>query len=203
MPRLFVAILLAVVALAPGCAPSTIVTSSNVQVINTDVARKLIGAVFEVVVPVVEDAPGTKYAVPLPYDLLPFAERNQKFVGIGTAFAIAPTKFVTAAHLMPLMETGADRFYLRDAQGATYEVGRILKYSMYRDLVEFELASPMNVTPLETREDVTIGFDQEHKEMLADWSFSAPLPDSLPSLRASARRSFFEFEKARYAIFDA
>jgi hypothetical protein len=99
-----------------------------------------------------------KYKEPLPVELLPFEERNDKFTGIGTAFAVSPTRFVTAAHVIPANGTSLDRYYLRDVSGATYEIGRIIKYSQYRDIVEFELAqAPGNVVPFEPRATVDIG----------------------------------------------
>jgi serine protease Do len=120
--------------------------------------RQLAAGVFEVVVPKLEDEQGTTYAVPLPTELVPFARRSDKFAGIGTAFALSPTRFVTAAHVMPLVGSYSDRYYLRDSSGATYEVGRITKYSQTRDLAELELLTPAaSVVPLEPRTDVAIG----------------------------------------------
>jgi hypothetical protein len=114
--------------------------------------------VFQVVVPRVEDD-GVQYKEPLPVDLLPYEVRNDKFVSIGTAFAISPTHFVTAAHLfaMPL-KTSIEHYYLRNASGVPHEIGTVTKFSQYRDLVEFTLVdSPADVVPLETRKDVKIG----------------------------------------------
>ncbi len=48
---------------------------------------------FQVVVPRIEDD-GVQYKEPFPVDLLPFEERNDKFVGIGTAFAILGKLYV-------------------------------------------------------------------------------------------------------------
>ena len=54
-------------------------------------------ATFEIVMKKPEtDSLG--YEKPLPLELLPFRERNDKYVSIGTAFAIGSNRFVTAAH---------------------------------------------------------------------------------------------------------
>jgi hypothetical protein len=114
--------------------------------------------VFQVVVPRVEDD-GVKYKEPLPFDLLPYEVRNDKFVSIGTAFAISPTRFVTAAHLFAIpLKTSIEHYYLRNASGVPHEIGTVTKFSQYRDLVEFTLIdSPANVVPLDIRKDVKIG----------------------------------------------
>lgn len=111
--------------------------------------ERLSRGVFEVVSPKLEDET-VRYADPLPVGLLPFRERTSKFWSRGTAFAIAPNRFVSAAHVLPFLNTLNTHSYLRSATGATYEIGRILKYSQYRDLVEFELVSPApNVVPFD------------------------------------------------------
>jgi serine protease Do len=289
-------LLVALVAPILACVDPASATQANLGAATT---KKLAAGVFEVVVPRVEDAPGTRYTVPLPLELVPFAQRNEKFVGIATAFAISPTRFVTAAHVLPLLGGTSEHYYLRDASGGTYEVGRIVKYSQYRDLVELELLSPApNVVPLVVRDSVEVGdvvftvgnaigqgivarggvvtsrtpepvngkwsflrftapaspgnsggplvdgsgrvvgvvvqksaaenlnlavpigelavlgsdkselmlrripFAEDSKEMLADATFSAPLPDSLSALRVAAERSVIDFFKAQYAKFD-
>jgi hypothetical protein len=286
------------VALASGCAPS--LSNTGLPILPKAVSETLARGVFEVVVPAVQDTPGTRYAVPLPFDLLPYTVRTDRFQSIATAFAISRTRFVTAAHVMPLRSKISDAYFVRDASGRTYPIGQITRYSQYRDLVEFELASPAaDVEPLVTREDIAVGeavftvgnayasgivsrggalvsftpepaagawknlrftspnspgnsggplvdsegrvvgvavastpaetlnvavpireldsvstkrcdagfrgltFDEDRHEFLADWTFTAPLPDSIGSLQTAARRSFDEFYRAKAAEFDA
>jgi hypothetical protein len=134
------------------------------------------GGVFEVVVPVVQDTPGTRYVIPLPVELLPFAARKDGFSSIATAFAISPTRFVTAAHVIPLRNKLADRYFLRDAAGRTYPIGQITRYSEYRDLVEFELASAAaDVVPLVTRDDPgSHSPGRFHGRARSSWSTTLP-----------------------------
>ena len=125
-------------------------SAANVQRLNQ--------GVFQVVVPRVEDD-GITYKEPLPYDLLPFDQRHDKFVGVGTAFAISPWRFVTAAHLFAApFGTLIQHYYVRNSTGVPHEIGSITKYSQYRDLVEFTLLdAPTNVVPLEVRGNPMIG----------------------------------------------
>jgi len=69
-------------------------------VLSSETNRDLSRGVFEVVVPKIENET-VEYKQPLPVELLPFDQRNDKFIGVGTAFAISPTRFVTAAHVLP------------------------------------------------------------------------------------------------------
>jgi hypothetical protein len=111
--------------------------------------------VFELVVPMPDDGT-TTYKTPLPFDLLPLSRRGQKVWPIGTAFAISPTQFVTAAHV--LLAAHGSRVLLRDAAGASTPVARVLRLSQYRDLAVFEVAqAPAGVVPLEERTRVALG----------------------------------------------
>lgn len=94
-------------------------------------------ATFEVVLPKTEPA-HVSYEKPLPLELLPFTERNDRFFSIGTAFAIAPDIFVSNAHvLMSGLGSPMGQPYLRDAAGTTYQIERVLKFSLHEDYVLF------------------------------------------------------------------
>jgi hypothetical protein len=99
-----------------------------------DTLRK---ATFEVVV----EKPTTdslSYEKPLPYDLLPYRVRNDKYESIGTAFAIAGGRFVSAAHVVTLAsESVRRRIYLRDSDGKVIRLDRVVKFSLPRDFVVF------------------------------------------------------------------
>ncbi len=96
-------------------------------------------AVFEAVVPKPADDPLT-YEKPLPLDLLPYSIRTDKYYSVGTAFAIGPNQFVTAAHVTNLgTESQYPEFYLRDRNGGVYPVDRITKFSSNRDFAVFTL----------------------------------------------------------------
>ncbi len=104
-------------------------------------------ATFEVVAAKPKDT--LSYEKPLPMDLLPYQERTDKFYSVGTAFAIGPNRFVTAAHVLMI---GYQSLWgppeLRDASGKVYAIGKIEKFALRRDFVVFSLADPPQVTPL-------------------------------------------------------
>lgn len=122
------------------------------------IIRTMKSGVFEVVRAAPVDG-SVIYKERLPFELLPFGARNAKFVSVGTAFAISTSRFVTAAHVMPaLSATSADSYFLRDQAGATYAIANIVKYSQYRDVVEFEIEGAIpKLVPLEIRSTTQIG----------------------------------------------
>ncbi|HSR64722.1 MAG TPA: serine protease [Xanthomonadaceae bacterium] len=86
-----------------------------------------------------------QYDKPLPLELIPFQERNDKYYSIGTAFAIGDGRYVTAAHVLLV---GAGSLWgppaLRDGQGRVYAIDKVRKFSLERDFVEFTLVQPPN-----------------------------------------------------------
>jgi serine protease Do len=115
------------------------------------VQEKLSSATFEVVLAKPASDPLT-YEKPLPLELIPYRERTDKFRSIGTAFAIGPNRFVTAAHVIGV---GNGSQYgplaLRDAAGTTYRVDKIIKYSGGEDYAVFSVLAAPAVAPLQTR----------------------------------------------------
>jgi len=96
-------------------------------------------AVYEVVV-LKPTKDSLQYEKPLPMDLLPFSIRTDKYYSIGTAFAISPTEFVSAAHVMnPGSGSQFEEVFLRDRQGKVYSIDKVLKYSKNRDFIVFSL----------------------------------------------------------------
>jgi hypothetical protein len=91
------------------------------------------------------------YEKPLPLDLLPYQERNDKYYSIGTAFAIGNHRYVTAGHVLL---AGMDSLWgppqLRDATGHVYPIDKIEKFSLGRDFVVFTLAGDPGKATLET-----------------------------------------------------
>ncbi len=120
--------------------------------------KKILGlvnqAVFEVVV-LKPTRDSLTYERPLPLDLLPYAERTDKYVSLGTAFTIAPGELVTAAHVLGLdHESQFTDYFIRDVNGAVYAIDKILKYSDRRDFVVFSVKNrssgpflPTNAAP--------------------------------------------------------
>ena len=112
---------------------------------------KIDAATFEVVVPRAADDPLT-YEKPLPLDLLPYQERNDKYFSVGTAFAIGHNHYVTAGHVLLVAVgdlTGPPA--LRDASGHVYAIDKIEKFSLQQDFVMFSLKEqPSGNAALET-----------------------------------------------------
>src|SRR5262249_1905500 len=69
---------------------------------------------------------------------------------VGTAFAIGPNEFVTAAHLLD----GSIGSHFRhpelvDSHHVAYRIADILQYSQQQDYVSFSLEHPPSITPLQ------------------------------------------------------
>ncbi len=115
------------------------------------VQQRLANATFEVVQLKPEPDP-LSYEKPLPLELIPFRERTDKYRSIGTAFAIAKNRFVTASHVLV---AGAGSQYgapaLRDASGNIFPIDTIIKYSSGEDYAVFTVRSAPAVVPLATR----------------------------------------------------
>jgi hypothetical protein len=125
--------------------------SAGAVTLAPGVQQKLGAATFEVVLAKPADDP-LSYEKPLPLELLPFRERTDKFHSIGTAFAIGPNRFVTAAHVLL---AGVGSQYgppaLRDATGRTYLIDTVLKFAVPEDYAVFSVREPPALTALATR----------------------------------------------------
>jgi serine protease Do len=128
-----------------GCATAAAAT------LAPGVQQKLSSATFEVVLAKPVSDPLT-YEKPLPLELIPYRERTDKFRSIGTAFAIGPNRFVSAAHVI---SAGNGSQYgplaLRDAAGTIYRIDKIIKYSNSEDYAVFSVLAAPAVVPLATR----------------------------------------------------
>ena len=116
-------------------------------VLNPSLLPAIQSATFEVVAAKPKDT--LTYEKPLPMDLLPYQERTDKYYSVGTAFAIGPNRFVTAAHVLMIGYQslwGAPE--LRDASGKVYAIDKIEKFALRRDFVVFSLVDPPRITPL-------------------------------------------------------
>ena len=120
--------------------------------------RSLADSVFEIVIPKQKNKRIT-YHEKIPTERIPIQIRNSKYVSVGTAFAIGKNRFISAAHVFEIEKFAEDpRVFIRDRGGKTYKIGKIFKYSTYRDLVVFSLTSvPKKVTPLVMRNTSEVG----------------------------------------------
>lgn len=125
--------------LACGCAPVSTTAPQPEHALSNGVLEAVGDAVLEVVVPKPE-TDSLKYEKPLPMDLIPYAVRQDKYYSIGTAFAISPSLFVSAAHVLPLGEGSQfTEAFLRGKDGKIYRIDKIVKYHRDRDFVIFTL----------------------------------------------------------------
>lgn len=108
-----------------------------------ELGSKVLTALRKATYEVVLEKPTTdslSYEKELPFDLLPFRERNDKYQSIGTAFALGGGQYVSAAHVMVLASDSVRRrIHLRDPNGRIVQLDRVLKYSMARDFIVFTL----------------------------------------------------------------
>ena len=115
------------------------------------VQPKLANATFEVVLAKPEADPLT-YEKPLPLELIPYRERTDKYQSIGTAFAIGPNRFVSAAHVIAAGNGSQyGQLALRNAAGTIYRVDKIIKFSTMEDYAVFSVLDPPVLVPLKTR----------------------------------------------------
>ncbi|HUN72313.1 MAG TPA: TonB family protein [Steroidobacteraceae bacterium] len=108
--------------------------------VTPQIERSVRAATFEVVVRKPTHEP-LSYEKPLPLDLIPYQQRNDQYQPVGTAFALGPDTYVTAAHVL---EAAVDSQYgppaLRGAGGKVYAVASILRFSLDEDYAVFTLA---------------------------------------------------------------
>ena len=110
--------------------------------LSSSVQQNIRAATFEVVQLKPPEGEVT-YDRELPMDLLPYQQRTDKYRSIGTAFAIGPNRYVTAAHVIDLgigSQFGPPA--LRDGAGKVYDVDQVFKFSDGRDFVLFSLREP-------------------------------------------------------------
>ncbi|OHD12084.1 MAG: hypothetical protein A2086_16195 [Spirochaetes bacterium GWD1_27_9] len=117
-----------------------ILTISTAEtMLSSDIIKIIDDSVFEVVV-LKPTKDSLTYEKPLPFDLIPFAIRNDKYYSVGTAFAISENKFVTASHVISLpIETLTEQLFIRDKKGNVNEIDQIYSYSNNKDFVVFTI----------------------------------------------------------------
>jgi serine protease Do len=115
-----------------------------------EVQKAVRQATFEVVLPKIE-GDSLSYEKPLPFELVPFVVRSDRYWSIGTAFAIGPGTFVSAGHVM-LSAVGSQFGApgLRDGSGHVYPVNQVLKFSAHEDFVVFTVSGAPPAAPLTT-----------------------------------------------------
>ncbi|MFN8012115.1 MAG: serine protease [Holophagaceae bacterium] len=122
--------------------------------LSPDLRKRIRSACFEIVVPKPEQD-SLRYEKPLPWDLVPFAERNDKFYSVGTAFAVSEREMVTAFHVFSLGSASRSfqRYFIRDASQNTWEVDQVLAADEHRDVVRFSVKDKRFTAWLDLRPD--------------------------------------------------
>lgn len=171
-----------------GAAPveSSVASQPQAQeaVLDKKTLEMIQGTTFEVVVkkPVVDSL---KYEKALPMELLPFSFRNDKYLSVGTAFAIAPNQFATAAHVLTLgLNSQMKGFSLRDKDGNVYPLDTILKYSSRRDFVVFTIKGqitrqfiPTNTHPRLNEKVYAVGNAYGQGVVIRDGLYTSDTPE--------------------------
>jgi hypothetical protein len=141
-------------------------------------------AVYEVVV-LKPTKDSLQYEKPLPMDLIPYLIRTDKYYSIGTAFAISPSEFVSAAHVMNLGSGSQFKeAFLRDRQGKVYSIEKVLKYSKNRDFVVFSLHNakakrffPVNKNPRLNQKVYAVGNALGEGIVIRDGLYTSDTPE--------------------------
>jgi len=166
-----------------GCAGVSGKASKDTS-ISSSVMDAISDTVYEVVVPK-PTKDSLQYEKPLPMDLMPYSVRTDKYFSIGTAFAISPSEFVSAAHVLNL--GGGSQFkeaLLRDKAGKVYSIEKILKYSKNRDFVVFSLRNekakkflPVNQNPRLNQKVYAVGNALGEGIVIRDGLYTSDTPE--------------------------
>ena len=155
---------------------------------GTTLDSRVMDAISDAVYEVVEPKPTTdslQYEKPLPMDLLPYSVRTDKYYSIGTAFAISPSEFVSAAHVMNLGSGSQFKeIFLRDREGKVYSIGKVLKYSKNRDFIVFSLLNakakgflPTNKSPRVNQKVYAVGNALGEGIVIRDGLYTSDTPE--------------------------
>jgi len=107
--------------------------------LDADIQRRVREATFEVVLPK-PARESVSYDKPW-QDLIPFQIRSDKYLSIGTAFAIGKGQYVTAMHvLFAAVGDARGEPMLRDGAGNIFPIAQLIKGSVDQDFVVFTLA---------------------------------------------------------------
>ena len=159
-------------------------TASKDASLGSPVMDAISEAVYEVVV-LKPTKDSLQYEKLLPMDLIPYSIRTDKYYSIGTAFAIGPSEFVSAAHVMNLGSGSQFKeVFLRDRQGKVYSIEKVLKYSKNRDFIVFSLRNakakrflPVNKTPRLNQKVYAVGNALGEGIVIRDGLYTSDTPE--------------------------
>ncbi len=152
MKKILILLLSGFVACASGA------NTSKTKSLSKDLKSLIKESCFEVVVNKPEKDTLT-YEKELPWHLLPYNIRVDKYYSIGTAFAISPTELLTAFHVLDLKTDSLiyKDFYIRDMQGNVYEIDTIVAFDSHRDFIRFTVKNKTFTKYLKIKEEYSIG----------------------------------------------
>lgn len=152
--------------------------------IDPALQKSVRAATYEVVLPRPATDPLT-YERALPLELLPYAERTDRFHSLGTAFSISPGVYVSAAHVMTAgigSEFGAPA--LRLADGSVHSVDKVLKFSQHEDFMVFTVSPgvaggvlPTSRTPAIDEAVYSVGNAQGEGVVIRDGLLTSMTPE--------------------------
>jgi hypothetical protein len=98
---------------------------------------------------------------PLPLQKIPFKQRTDKFISIGTAWFINERELFSAAHVFQAnFVPFTQNFYVRNIFGEVFPVDAVTLYSNRFDIVSFTLKSyPQKIVPISVSKNYAIGDD--------------------------------------------
>lgn len=119
---------------------SMVMTTAALAGVTPQIEQTVRAATFEVVVPKPKRDP-LSYEKPLPLELIPYQQRSDKYQPVGTAFALGPDTYVTAAHVLEaVVNSQYGKPALRAADGKVYPIDSIVRFSADEDFAVFTLA---------------------------------------------------------------
>lgn len=134
------------------------IPNSSTNQMDPETRKRVSEACYEIVVNKPEKDT-LSYEKELPWDLIPYNIRNDKYYSIGTAFAVSPTELYTAFHVLDLKSDSQvyKDFYIRDKEGKVYEIDSIVSFDSHRDFIRFTVKDRKFTTYLNLRNSYAVG----------------------------------------------
>ncbi|WP_141731803.1 S1 family peptidase [Oligoflexus tunisiensis] len=117
-------------------------------------------SVMEVVIERSKD-PQAELNRPIPFQKIPFKQRTDRFISIGTAWFINDRELFSAAHVFQAnFVPFTQNFYVRNIFGQIFPVDTVTLYSNRFDIVSFTLKTyPKTIVPISVARTYNIGDD--------------------------------------------
>ncbi len=158
--------------------------TAHAESLPSEVQAKVRAATFEVVLRKPKPDSLT-YEKPLPLDLIPYIQRTDDYLPVGTAFAIGDGRYVSAVHVLAAgmgSQFGAPA--LRDGAGHVYEIDKIVKASLHEDFVVFSLKDDphtpaFEINPAPTLNETVYAVGNAHGEgvVIRDGLYTSDTPE--------------------------